>query len=73
MNVNMGILDRRLRGFAVAPAALIVALVVGAGSVAGIVLLVLAGLMAVTAAVGFCPLYTVLHLDTRGRSRPLPH
>jgi hypothetical protein len=67
MNVNMGTLDRRLRGFLVAPAALIVALLVGAGSIAGIVLLVLAGVMAVTAAVGFCPLYTVFHTDTRGR------
>ena len=49
-----------------------VALVLGAGSVAGIVLLVVAGIMAVTASVGFCPLYTLLHLNTRGR-RPLPH
>ena len=72
MSTNMGMLDRRLRGFVVAPAALIVAFVVGAGSVAGIVLLVVAGIMAVTAAVGFCPLYTLLHLNTRGR-RPLPH
>ncbi|HKI92069.1 MAG TPA: DUF2892 domain-containing protein [Gaiellaceae bacterium] len=72
MSTNMGLLDRRLRGFVVAPAALIVALVVGAGSIAGIVLLVVAAIMAATAAVGFCPLYTLFHLDTRGR-RPLPH
>ncbi len=72
MSTNMGMLDRRLRGFVVAPAALIVAFVVGAGSVGGIVLFVVAGIMAATAAAGFCPLYTLLHLNTRGR-RPLPH
>ena len=72
MSVNMGILDRRLRGFVVAPVLLVVALVLGPGSVAGIVLLVLAGVMAVTAAVGVCPLYTLFRFDSRGR-RPLTH
>jgi hypothetical protein len=72
MSVNMGILDRRLRGFVVAPVLLVVALVLGPGSVAGIVLLVLAGVMAVTAAVGFCPLYVLFRFDSRGR-RPLTH
>jgi len=28
--------------------------------------------MLATSAVGFCPLYTLFHLDTRGRT-PLPH
>jgi hypothetical protein len=36
------------------------------------VLFALAALMLVTGAVGVCPLYALLHLDTRGR-RPLPH
>ena len=71
MHTNMNNLDRTVRA-GIAVAAFIVALVVGAGSVGGIVLLVLAALMAVTATVGFCPLYALLHLDTRGR-RPLPH
>ena len=72
MSTNLGLLDRRIRGFVIAPAALIVALVVGAGSVAGIVLLAVAAIMAVTAAAGFCPLYALLHLNSSGR-RPLPH
>jgi hypothetical protein len=72
VSVNMHLLDRRLRGFAIAPVALILALILGAGSVAGIVLLVLAGVMAVTAATGVCPLYRAFHIDSRGR-RPLSH
>jgi hypothetical protein len=37
---------------------------VGFGTVAGIVLLVVAGVMVVTAAVGFCPLYAVFGVST---------
>ncbi len=65
MSVNMGAVDRVLRSFVVAPVAIVVAIVVGAGSVAGIVLLVLAALMLATSAVGFCPLYKLIGLDTR--------
>jgi Inner membrane protein YgaP-like, transmembrane domain len=72
MSRNMSNLDRALRSFVVAPAAIVLALVVGAGSIGGIVLFALAALMLVTGAVGVCPLYALLHLDTRGR-RPLPH
>jgi hypothetical protein len=72
MSRNMSNLDRALRSFVVAPAAIVLALVVGAGSIGGIVLFALAALMLATGAVGFCPLYALLHLDTRGR-RPLPH
>jgi len=64
--------NRRLRSFVVAPAAIVIAFVIGAGSVAGIVLFVLAAVMLATSAVGFCPLYRLLHLDSRRRS-PLPH
>jgi Inner membrane protein YgaP-like, transmembrane domain len=71
MTRNMGILDRRLRGIA-APVALVAALLLGAGSIAGIVLLLVAAIAALTAATGFCPLYALLQLDTRGR-RTLPH
>jgi hypothetical protein len=69
---NMTNSDRALRTFLVAPAAIIVAVVVGAGSLAGIVLFALAAIMLGTSAIGFCPLYKLLHLDTRGRT-PLPH
>ena len=70
MSTNMGILDRRARGFLVAPAALVVALLVGAGAAPGIVLLAVAGIMAATAAAGVCPIYALLHIDSRGRRSP---
>ena len=69
---NMRNLDRGLRAFVVAPAAVIAAVLVGAGSVGGILLFALAGVMLATSAIGFCPLYTLLHINTGGR-RPLPH
>jgi hypothetical protein len=72
MSRNMNNSDRALRSFLVAPAAIVVALVVGAGSIAGIVLFALAAMILATSAIGFCPLYKLLHLDTRG-STPLPH
>jgi hypothetical protein len=72
MSRNISTLDRRLRGFLVAPLAIVIAVVVGAGSVLGIVLFALAAVMLATSAIGFCPLYKLLHLDGRGR-RPLPH
>ena len=71
MHTNMSTLDRGVRTL-VAAAALVAAIVVGVASIGGIVLLILTALMGVTAAVGFCPLYALLHLDSRGR-RPLPH
>jgi Inner membrane protein YgaP-like, transmembrane domain len=72
MSRNMNSSDRALRAFLVAPAAIVVAFVVGAGSIAGILLFALAAIMLATSAVGFCPLYKLLHLNTRGRT-PLPH
>ena len=72
MSKNMSNLDRGLRAFLVAPLAIVVAFVVGAGSIFGIVLFAIAAIMLVTSAIGYCPLYTLLHLNTRG-SKPLPH
>jgi Inner membrane protein YgaP-like, transmembrane domain len=71
MHPNMSNLDRAIRA-GIAVAALVVAIVVGAGSTGGIALLVVTALMGVTAAVGFCPLYALFHFDSHGR-RPLPH
>jgi Protein of unknown function (DUF2892) len=68
----MSNLDRGLRSFVIAPVAIVIAVLIGAGSIGGVVLLALAGIMLATSAVGFCPLYTLFHLDTRGRP-PLPH
>lgn len=72
MTRNMGTIDRAARAFLVAPAAVIAALALGAGSVAGIVLLAVAAIMAGTAAVGFCPLYALFGITTRGRP-PVAH
>ena len=72
MSKNMSNLDRGLRAFLVAPIAIVVAFVVGAGSILGIVLLAIAAVMLATSAIGYCPLYTLLHLNTRG-PKPLPH
>jgi hypothetical protein len=72
MSRNMSNLDRGLRSFLIAPVAIILAVVAGAGPIGGILLFALAAIMLGTSAVGFCPLYTLLHLDTRGRT-PLPH
>ncbi len=71
MTKNMSTFDRRLRTFVAAPLLVVIALLVGAGGVAGIVLLVLAGVMVATSSVSFCPLYALLHLNTRG-PKPQP-
>ena len=71
MNKNMSTLDRSLRTFVVAPVAIVAAFALGVGSIAGVLLLVVAVAMLATSAVGFCPLYALLHINTRGRS-PLP-
>jgi hypothetical protein len=72
MTRNMKTVERGLRAFLVAPVALVAAVLVGAGSAGGILLFALAGVMLATSAVGFCPLYTLLHINTGGR-RPLAH
>ena len=72
---NMGSLDRALRAFVIAPVAIGVAVTLGASSIGGIVLLVVAGIALTTAATGRCPNYVLFGIDTRGRGRahaPLP-
>ena len=64
MTRNMGNWDRGLRTFVVAPLAIVVALIVGAGSVGGIILFAVAGIMLVTSATAFCPTYTVIGIST---------
>jgi hypothetical protein len=64
MTRNMGTADRLLRAFVVAPAAIIAAILIGPGSIGGIILFVVAGVMLVTAAVGVCPLYRVFGMTT---------
>lgn len=64
MTTNIGTEDRVVR-VVIAALAVISAVLVGVGSVAGIALLALAGVMTVTAVVGFCPLYRLLGISTR--------
>jgi hypothetical protein len=63
----MGILDRGLRAFVVAPVAIAVAFLLGADTVAGVILFVVAGIMLATAVTAFCPTYTIVGISTRPR------
>ena len=63
MTTNTGTADRAIR-VAIALVAVIASWLIGVGTVAGIVLLVVAAIMLVTAAVGFCPLYRVFGINT---------
>jgi hypothetical protein len=67
MKRNMGSIDRLSRAFVVAPVLIVLGVAVfGIGSVLGVVALVFAGVMVVTAAVGVCPAYMPFGIDTRG-------
>lgn len=63
MSTNESPIDRVIR-VVIAVAAVVVAFVVGASSVLGIILFVVAAIMIVTAATGFCPLYRVFGMST---------
>jgi len=63
MSRNESSIDRLIRVI-IAIAATGVAFAVGAASVFGIILFVVAAIMLVTAAVGFCPIYRILGLRT---------
>lgn len=67
MTRNMGTLDRSLRAFVVAPVAFVVALILGASTLGGVIFLVVAGIMLATAGTAFCPTYTVVGISTRPR------
>lgn len=67
MKQNVGTADRLIRGFIVAPGALVWAALAEWTTAWGIVALVVAGVMLMTAAVGFCPLYAVVGINTARR------
>ena len=67
MTRNMGTFDRALRAFIVAPAAIVVALILGAGTLGGITLFVVAGIMLATSVTAFCPTYTAVGISTDPR------
>jgi Protein of unknown function (DUF2892) len=64
MTRNMGVLDRGLRASIGAPVAIVVAFILGATTLVGIILFVMAGIMLVTAATGYCPTYTLVGIST---------
>jgi hypothetical protein len=64
MSKNVSTIDRIIR-LLVAVVAAVAAFAVGATTLLGIILLVVAGIMLVTAAVGFCPLYRLFGLSTK--------
>ena len=68
MNNNMTTPDRRLRALLIAP----VAVLIGPGSVASIVLYALAAVMLVTSAAGSCPLHSLFGVGGRHR-QPQAH
>lgn len=63
MRTNVGRTDKIIR-LVLGIVAAVIAFVVGAGSVPGIILLVVAAVLIVTAFVGFCPLYRLLGINT---------
>lgn len=63
MRTNEATTDRVIR-VVLAIAAVAVGVALGPASVGGIVLFVVAGILAVTAAVGFCPLYRLFGVST---------
>ncbi|WP_263729503.1 YgaP-like transmembrane domain [Cellulomonas sp. SG140] len=63
----MGSSDRVVRLVA-AVVLVVAALLAGAGTTLGVVLLVVAAVLAVTSAVGFCPLYRLFGLSTVRRT-----
>ena len=65
MTRNMGTVDRGFRAFVIAPAAIVVAFLVGAGTFFGVILFVAAGVMLTTAVTAFCPTYTLIGVSTR--------
>ncbi|MDA8057620.1 MAG: DUF2892 domain-containing protein [Actinomycetota bacterium] len=73
MQQNMGTIDRSLRAL-VAIGAVAGSGVLGFSTAGGIVLLVVAAIMAVTAGSGFCPLYRPFGITTiRGGGQPGEH
>lgn len=64
MQANEGTTDRIIRA-GIAIVAAVLAIVVGPGSIGGIVLWIVAAIMAVTALVGMCPICRLLGLSTR--------
>lgn len=68
MRANMGTADRLIRSIVVAPALIVVAVVVGPVSLLSILLYALAAIMLLTSAVAYCPLYAPVKMSTCPRT-----
>lgn len=68
MIINESTTDRVIR-VVVGAVALAAAVMLGVGTTGGVLLLVLGGILVVTGAVGFCPLYRLLGVSTVRASR----
>ena len=66
MTKNIGTTDRMIR-IALAVLLAVGAWMVGFGTVGGAILVVLAAVMLVTSAIGFCPLYLPFGFSTKSR------
>ena len=64
MSMNEGTADRVIRVI-VGLVAAVLAVAVGLSGTAGIILGIVAVILLVTGAIGFCPLYALLHFSTR--------
>ena len=73
MTQNMGTFDRVLRAFVVAPVAIVVASILGAGTLGGVILFVIAGIMLATSATGYCPNYSIFGISTDPRLHRVGH
>jgi len=73
MTRNMGKFDRGVRAFFVAPVAIVVAFILGAGTLGGVILFAVAGIMLATASTGYCPNYTVVGISTDPRLHRVRH
>jgi hypothetical protein len=72
MNSNLAGIDRALR-LVLAALGWWLAAAIGYASPGGVIVLVLAGILAITAALGYCPLYTLLRISTRGGLHHVAH
>jgi hypothetical protein len=71
MHMNMGSTDRLVR-LIVAALAWWLAASIGYATAGGVVVLVLAGILAITGVVGYCPLYAALRLTSRHGMHRMP-
>ena len=72
MKRRVGVIDQAIR-VVLGIAAVIVALIIGASTAWGIVLLVVAFILLATGLSGYCPIYSALRIDTLSKSEKAGH